>query len=395
MKIKAIAPILVIAASIAGAALIFATSPRLQPSQAEPVAPVVRVLKAEPKAVRMVVHAQGTVTPRTETALVPEVSGNIVWISPNLVAGGYFDAGEPLLRIDDRDYKTAVERARASISRTEAEQEFSDFELRRLEELETRELISRSDVEAGMRTARVADANLQDARVALEQAERDLTRTEIIAPFKGLVRDEQADVGQFVSRGATVANIYAVDYVEVRLPIADQQLAYLDLPLAQRGELNEATAPSVTLSADFAGQKYSWTGSLVRTEAEIDSRSRMVNAVARIGADGAATDNPENVPPPVGLFVQAEIQGHPAEDIIVVPRAAIRNASEVLVVDDDNRLRFRAVELLRVYGDEAFISGGLRKGERISISPLQAVVDGMRVEPLVEPSVEPEGHSAP
>jgi RND family efflux transporter MFP subunit len=277
------------------------------------------------------------------------------------------------------------------ISRAEAEQEFSEFELQRLEELETRELISRSDVESGMRAARVADANLQDARVALEQAERDLARTEIVAPFIGLVRDEQADVGQFVSRGATIANTYAVDYVEVRLPIADQQLAYLDLPLARRGELDESTSPSVTLSAEFAGQTYSWSGSVVRTEAEIDSRSRMVHAVARISADGAAADNPETVPPPVGLFVNAEIQGRPAENIVVVPRAAIRNASDVLVVDNDNRLRFRTVELLRVYGDEAFISGGLTKGELVSISPLQTVVDGMRVEPLLDK----EGHSGP
>jgi RND family efflux transporter MFP subunit len=384
MNLKKIAPVLVIVAALIVAAVIVATAPRLQPSQAEPVPPTVRVLKAEPKSVRMVVHAQGTVTPRTETALVPEVSGNIVWISPNLVAGGYFEVGAPLVRIDDRDYRAVVERARAAISRTEAEQEFSEFELRRLEELETRELISRSEVESGMRAARVAEANLQDARVALEQAERDLARTEIRAPFKGLVRDEQADVGQFVSRGAAIANIYAVDYVEVRLPIADQQLAYLDLPLSQRGELDAATAPAVTLSADFAGQSYSWTGSLVRTEAEIDSRSRMIQAVARISTDGDTDNNPDALPPPVGLFVHAEIQGRPAENIVVVPRAAIRNASDVLVVDDDNRLRFRTVELLRVYGDEAFISDGLIEGELISISPLQAVVDGMRVEPLLD-----------
>jgi RND family efflux transporter MFP subunit len=384
MNIKVIAPVLVIAVAIVGAVIIVATPTRLQPSQAEPVPQTVRVLKADPKAVRMVVHSQGTVVPRTETALVPEVSGNIVWISPNLVAGGYFEAGDPLLRIDDRDYVTTVERARAAISRAEAEQEFSTFELRRLEELETRELISRSEVESGIRIARVAEANLQDARGALQQAERNLTRTEILAPFKGLVRNEQADVGQFVSRGAAIANTYAVDYVEVRLPIADQQLAYLDLPLAQRGELDIATAPSVTLSADFAGQKYSWIGSLVRTEAEIDSSSRMVHVVARISADGTATDNSEAVAPPVGLFVNAEIQGRPSENIIVLPRAAIRNASEVLVVGDDNRLRFRTVKLLRVYGDEAFISGGLRKGELINVSPLQVVVDGMRVEPLLD-----------
>jgi len=389
MNIKIIAPVSVLVAALLGAATIVATSQRLRPSQSDPVPPTVRVLKAEPKAVRMVVHAQGTVTPRTETALVPEVSGNIIWISENLVAGGYFEAGDPLLRIDDRDYVAAVERASATIDRTEAEREFSEFELQRLEELETRELISRSDVESGMRAARVAEANLQDARVALEQAELNLARAEILAPFKGLVRNEEADVGQFVSRGATIANLYAVDYVEVRLPIADQQLAYLDLPLAQRGELDASTAPTVTLSADFAGQSYRWTGSVVRTEAEIDSRSRMIQVVARISADDISADDPEALPPPVGLFVQAEIEGRPADNIVVIPRAAIRNANEVLIVDDDNRLRFRSIELLRVYGEDAFISGGLSNGELISISPLQAVVDGMRVEPLLEN----DGHS--
>ena len=384
MNTKVIAPFLVIAVALIVAAIIVATPARLQPFQAERASQTVRVLEADPKSVRMVVHSQGTVAPRTETALVPEVSGNIVWISPNLIAGGYFEAGDPLLKIDNRDYVTAVDRARAAINRAEAEQEFSEFELQRLKELETRELISRSEVEAGIRIARVAEANLQEARASLQQTERDLTRTEIRAPFKGFVRNEQADIGQFVSRGAAIANIYAIDFLEVRLPIADQQLAYLNLPLSQRGELAIARAPSVRLSADFAGQKYSWMGTVVRTEAEIDSSSRMVYAVARVIVDNTETDAPETVAPPVGLFVNAEIQGRPADNIIVLPRAAIRNASEVLVVGNDNRLRFRTVELLRIYGNEAFISGGIQKGELINLSPLQAVVDGMRVEPLLD-----------
>ncbi len=382
MNLKVVAPVVVVGCAIAGATLIVMTSARLQPSQPDPVAPTVRVLKAEPQVVVMTVSAQGTVAPRTETALVPEVSGNVVWISPNLVAGGYFEAGEPLLRIDNRDYVAAVERARASVNRSAAEQEFAAFELQRLEELESRQLISRSDVEAGMRAARVADATLDDARVALEQAERDLARTEIVAPFVGFVRNEQTDVGQFISRGASIANIYAADYVEVRLPIADQQLAYLDLPLTQRGELDDTTAPTVTLSANFAGDNYEWSGRIVRTEAEIDSRSRMIQAVARVSADELTGSGPEGVPPPVGLFVNAEITGRSADDIVVIPRSAIRNANQVLIVDADNRLRYRTVELLRVYREDAFISAGVEKGEQICVSPLQVVVDGMLVQPL-------------
>jgi RND family efflux transporter MFP subunit len=369
-------PVLVIAGAALGAATLFATSERLAPSQPEPIAPAVRVLDVALAPVQMVVHAQGTVLPRTESQLVPEVSGNVVWISPNLVVGGYFDTGEPLLRVDDRDYANAVERARANISRAEAELEYAEFELARLETLETDDLISRSAVEAAMREARVNEAALRDARVALEQAERDLARTEVSAPFRGFVRSEQIDVGQFVNRGTAIATIYAVDYVEVRLPIADQQLAYLDLPVTPRGELDSESAPMVRLSANFAGQRRQWLGRLVRTEAEIDARDRMVQAVARI----SATD--EGEPPPVGLFVQAEIEGRSADDIMILPRNAIRNNDQVLIVDADDRLRFRTVGLARVYGDDAFVNSGLKPGERICISPLQAVVEGMRVDPI-------------
>jgi len=389
MKLKKLLPLAVLGAALAGAGVLVATKQRLRPTQPEPVPPTVRVVDIQPKRVRMVVHAQGTVTPRTETELVPEVSGNVVWISPDLVAGGYFEAGEPLFRIDERDYRNTVERAVASVNRAEAEQEYAAFELQRLEEMEARQLISRSDVEAGMRAARVAEASLMDSAVALEQAQRDLARTEIVAPFTGLVRSKQTDVGQFVTRGASVASLYAVDYVEVRLPIADQQLAYLDLPLTQRGELDADIAPSVTLSAEFAGKTYKWKGSIVRTEAEIDSRSRMVQAVARIRSENLDSDDPDSLPPPVGLFVQAEIEGQSADNIVVLPRNAIRNGSQVLVVDENNQLRFRDVTLLRVYGDDAFVSGGLSRGERVCVSALQAVVDGMRVAPLSETDKAP------
>ena len=380
-----------LAVATAITATLLLTRQQLDPTEPEPVAPAVRVMHVNPGSERMVVHSQGTVSPRTESDLVPEVSGNVVWISPNLVAGGYFEEGEPLLRIDGRDYRYALERARAAVDRAVAEDEFARFELERLREMEARRLISPSDVETGMRAARVAEAALADARTAVNQAELDLSRTELLAPFTGLVRSEQVDPGQFVSRGARIARLYAVDYLEVRLPIADQQLAYLDIPPMQRGELDESVAPDVVLSADFAGQHYKWRGTIVRTEAEIDARSRMVNAVARIRiADDAAEDR-SYVPPPVGLFVEAEIQGLSADNVVVVPRSVIRNGNQVLIVDEDDRLRFRTVNIARIYGDDAYIDGGLEKGERICLSVLQAVIDGMRVEVVADEAIPMPG----
>ncbi len=384
MKLKYIVPILIVVAAALLASGLIANRRALRPSQPQAVPVAVRVIEASPGPVQLKVHAQGTIAPRTESELVPEVAGNVTWISPNLVSGGYFEAGEPLLRIDERDYRAAMERARASLERSSAEYELATVDYDRAVDLQERGLISRSDLEAALRSFRVAEAALRDAELVLESAERDLTRTTLSAPFAGLVRSEQVDVGQFVSRGAPIATVYASDFVEVRLPIADQQLAYLNVPLAKRGELEESSSPTVELSAEFAGEVRRWSGRLVRTEAEIDPGSRMVYAIARVRADSASS--PTAIPPPVGLFVQAEIDGIARENIIVLPRSALRNGEQLLIVDTENRLHFRTVEILRVYRDDVYVSGGIEAGERIVISPLQTVVEGMRVQPLTEES---------
>ena len=378
MKATSMVPIAILAVAFVGAATLLATSQRLEPTQPDPVPIAVRVIKVRPEMVRMAVHAQGAVAPRTETDLVPEVSGIVVWVSQNLVSGGYFEQEELLLKVDDRDYQNAVDRAEASISRAEAENQLAQFNLARSIELETQQLISQADFENTIRTANVSEAVLRDTRVVLEQAERDLERTQIRAPFTGLVRSERVDTGQFVSRGVSIASVYGSDYVEVRLPIADSQLAYLSVPLTQRGELDEVDAPIVTLSASFAGAEQQWFGRIVRTEAEIDATSRMVHAVARIQAD----EDGDKMPPPVGLFVQADIEGRLVDNVIVLPRSALRNDSQVLVVDRDNRLQYRTVKILRVYRDEVYIVEGLNEAEVVCISPLQIVVSGMLVSPV-------------
>jgi len=370
-----------LAAGIFGAMLLFATAPETPTAQPKPAVPLVRTIAAEARSVQLRIATHGTVAPRTESDLVPEISGRVVWVSPVLVSGGFFEEGDALLRIEPADYEVALERARAQLARAESEADRAARELERQETLAEQNVTSASRLDDTRNAGKVAAASLREAHAALDQAERDVGRTEIAAPYAGRVRQENVDVGQFVNRGAPVARVYAVDWAEVRLPIRDDELAWIDLPT---GGLPEGVlGPEVLLRARYAGADREWQGRVVRTEGEIDARSRMVHVVARL-EDPYGRDKRAGLPPfPVGLFVEAEILGKTADDVVVLPRSALRTGDRVLVVDDEDRLRFRDVEVMRRGRKDAFIRAGVAPGDRICISALETPVDGMHVRPVV------------
>jgi RND family efflux transporter MFP subunit len=371
--------LLALAVGIVGAVGMIAARPQVATQRPEAELPLVRVVPAQVEDVRLTVRTQGVVAPRTESDLVPEVSGRVVWISPSLVSGGFFDEGEVLLKIDAREYEMARRSADAAVSRHASELELAIANRKRSRELAGREIVSAATLDESENAARVAEAALREARMALEKAQMDLDRAALHAPFLGRVRDEQVDVGQFVNRGTRVAGLYAVDYAEVRLPIPDYELAFLDLPLAYRGEGDTVSRPAVLLRAEFAGGQHEWKGRIVRTEGEIDPGSRMVHAVAQVEDPYGRSTDSDRPPLAVGLFVEAEIVGHDVKGVVRVPRSAMRSADEVLIVGDAGELEFRRVDVLRTDGETVVVRSGIAPGERICVSPLEAAVAGMRV----------------
>lgn len=362
--------------------ILMATRPEIVPREVEVSYRPVRVKTVQPDAVFLSVRSQGTVEPRTESDLIPEVTGQLVWLSPAMVSGGYFEKGDVLLRIDSADYKTLMARSASAVNRTQVEFETASAEYQRTVKLHKQGLASASQLEKSQREYRVSESNLHDAKIDLKQSTLDVERTTYKAPFTGRIRSEHVDLGQFVSRGEVIAKIYATDSVEVRLPLANKQLAFLNLPVGYRGQLTSEDETDVILTGNYAGVEYEWQAKLVRTEAEIDAQSRMFYAVAQVKTvdwDG------EQPPPLVGLFVHAEIKGRIVDDIVVLPRIAVRDNNRVLVVDQDDRLHFREVSILRIQPDEVLINGGLLAGERVCLTPLQVAVEGMKVRPLPEP----------
>lgn len=372
-------PAVVVVAGIALAALIIATGPDLDTQSRPEEIPAVQTMEALPQPVRMTVTAHGTVMPKTESSLVAEVSGRVISVSPAMVSGGFFAEGDVLVEIERIDYEVALEQSRANLASAQSELVNAEKAYQRQDELTETQSVSESQRDEALNRLTIARASLREAKARIERAQRDLERTRLVAPYDGRVRTERIDAGQFVNRGESIATLYSIDFAEVRLPVRDEDLAFLSLSLA-RTTGSESTMPEVVLRAPFAGLARSWPAIVVRTEGELDPDTRMVNLIAQVARP---YDQPGGTPPlTVGLFVEAEIIGRTFDDIIAVPRSALQAGERLYVVDADGRLASRDVDVLRLSGQTAYLRGGIVAGETVCLSFLTGAIEGQRVRPV-------------
>jgi RND family efflux transporter MFP subunit len=382
---KVLTPLCIVTAGIVASAALVSGRPAARATDAEPTLPTVRVLVTRSESVQLSVRSQGTVAPRTEADLVAEVDARVLRVSPSFEPGAFFLQGEVLAELEGRDFELALERARAVLERASAEAEFARANLARRERLAGQGVSSAAILDEARREARVAEARRREAAVEVERAARNLDRTRILAPFDGRVRAQSIDVGQFVSRGTPLGRIYAVDYAEVTLPVTDEDLAHLDLPLGVEVEVDDA--PIAILRARLAGVEREWTARVVRTEGEIDPRTRMIHVVARVSEPYGAPGDSSRPPLAAGLFVEAEILGLQVADSTRLPRGAVTERGDdafVWVADASDRLRQRRVEVVRLDGDSAWVSEGFVPGERVSLSNPLGLREGLTVRPVLQ-----------
>ena len=375
-------PIIVVVAGIFLAVLIVASGPKVELQTSAERVPVVDTMVARMQTVRMTVSAHGAVTPKTESSLVAEVSGRVVAVAPAMVSGGFFERGDELLQIERVDYEVALEQARANLASAQSELANAEKDYERARELTESDSVSQSQHDDAVNRLAVAGASLRAATAQVSRAERDLERTRLVAPYDGRVRSERVDPGQFVNRGEAVASLYSIDFAEVRLPIRDEDLAFLPLSLGKTDD-GSATAPEVILSSPFAGKERRWNARIVRTEGELDPETRMVNLIAQVAAP---YEQRGDAPPlTVGLFVEAQILGREFDNVVILPRLSAIRASgrgdRVHIVAPDGRLEFREVQVLRRDGETVYLGSGVRDGEIICLTDLASATEGQRVEP--------------
>ena len=334
---------------------------------------------AEREPVTFTVASQGAVSPRTETTLVSEVSGQIVAVSPAFVSGGFFKRGDVLIRIDPRIYETQMKRARAEVAkartRVATEQAMAAHAQEDWERLQSLNAAQGQASDLTLRKPQLQEAlaELESRNADFEKAVEDLRRTITRAPYDGMVREKLADVGQFVNVGAQLARTFAVDRAEVRLPLTQHDLRFIDLP-----GLTAGAALPVTLSARVGGAAHTWRARIVRSEGVFDAASRVLHVVAQV-EDPYDLANSGREPLRIGTFVSAEITGRAGGDLFVVPRHALAQGDTLWLVDDASRIHPRTVAVVRADERFAYIGEGLADGERYVTVPIDEPLPGMKV----------------
>jgi RND family efflux transporter MFP subunit len=355
-----------------------AGKPQIEKASKAPSPPAVKIVEVETGSRNVMITSEGTVRASQEISLVPEVAGKVLSVSPSLASGGRFRKGETLLSIDPVDYRLALTLAEAKVrdaesilqlTQEEAQVALEEWRMFPADGSESSDSPPPLVVKEPQLAA--AKAGLEAARADLEKARLNLDRTEVKAPFDGRVMEENVDVGQYVVPGQALASLYSTQTAEIALPLEVDDLFWFHVPGFTPGDNPGSPA---TVRATVAGRDLSWQGEVVRSDGRLDERTRMIKVVV-------AVDEPYAKKPPliVGLFVTVEIEGSTLPDSAAVPRSALRQDDVVWVVDDEDRLAFRKVDVARPQGDEVLIKAGLRQGDRVVVSPLKAATDGMSV----------------
>lgn len=387
MKMKrALLPFLVIVISLVLTFVLVKSRKTPKPHEAPHLGPLVEVGILTKADRQILISGTGSAQSRYEVSITPQVKGRVSKLAPQMVAGGTFQKGELLFAIEDVDYQLAIAHAQATLAQAELEL-LRNENLADLARKEWHSLNSESDLEPNplvvyepqLKSARA----LRDAAQAnVKQAELNLERTRVFAPFDCYVRSEQLEIGQFLNAGAPVATVAGIDQIEIVVPLPLEEIVWLQVP--RKGTKQRGSLAKVELQS--GGRTFHWQGEITRSLGEIDPRNRMARVVITVNDPFTEDTEKANLLNDLlpGMFVNVQILGEELSDIISVPRGAMHDNDTIWVIDDENRLHIREVDILRRERDEVLIRSGLDANEKIVLTNLSGAAEGMLLRPKMQ-----------
>lgn len=378
---KKFVPVLLVLGAIMLAILMSALKPEPLKAEEPEAALAVKTQILNRTEVTLSVESQGTVRPRTRTTLISEVSGTVLEVSDYFIVGGSFDAGDMLMRLDPTDHEVALQRAKAQLISANALLELE--KARAVQAKKEWEMTGRPEADAPILALRKpylaeAEANILQAKAQLKQAELKLQRATIRAPYAGMVSLKSVDVGQYVTTGSRLGETFAIDFVEVRLPLTEKDLSQMEAMSFQ----NSDVVNTVVLSGSANGNPASWSAVIVRSEGVVNELNRSQYVVARISNPYKLNQTLTASTPPllVGTFVTAKLKGKTLDNVFKVPRSALLQGSKVAVVNDMKRLQINSVNVVFSDEDYYYVSTGLKKDAEVIVSAIGTPIEGQKLE---------------
>lgn len=377
--IKKLKPLFILLGSFAISYLLWLLG-QVQPDPVEEApAPDVIIEILTPKDYQIQISSNGTTTPLTQTVLTAEVGGEVIYRSKKFSEGSSVIEGEILAKIDDTDLQLQYKNALLQLANAEVQ-----YSLQLAEAEVAKEAWEKigdgvaSDLTLKKPQLKQAEALLEVAKAQVSSAKNKLNKTEIVAPYAGRIQSVNIDLGTTIIPGQPVGAMYTSSEIEIILAVKDNDLQFLSIPMDGR-KLNPSEQASVVIESFYKGKTQSWEGKLERVDGVIDPITRMINLIAVFKNDFIETDKPNL---PIGLFVEAKIDGITLKNIFEIPINSISKDNEVYIVDKDNQLELRKLTVLKKYSEFVIIKDGLKAGERIVTSKLSTASSGIKVNPV-------------
>ena len=376
--IRYIRPVIIILFSLAIAYMLYWLG-QIKPQPVEESIPVeVEVEIVTPTNHQILISSMGTTQPITQTILTSEVGGEIIYRSKKFSEGSSVIEGEILAKIDDTDlqlqYNNALLQLRSAevqLAMQEAEAKIAEQTWDKLGEGAAKDLTLKKP------QLKQANAALNVAKAQVESAKKKLDKTDVTAPYTGRIQSINIDIGSTVLPGQPLGIIYTSNQIEITLPVKDSDLAFLDIPMDGR-KLNDNQKSLVTISAPYKGKVQIWKGNIERVDGVIDPVTRMIKLIANFKND-FLEENQTTLP--VGLFVEAKINGKFLEDVFVLPNISFTANDELLIVDRNNKIEIRKINIIKKLKNDMIVKDEISIGERIIVSKISIATNGTPVNP--------------
>jgi len=376
--IKYLKPLLIIGISTVIASVLYMLG-QVSPLPVQEQPPLdVNVQILAPIDYQIKIKSTGTTTPITKTVLTSEVGGEVIYRSKKFSEGSSVISGEILAKIDDTDlqlqYKNALLQlasAEVQFAVQQAEAEIAQEAWEQVGEGTAKDLTTKKP------QLKQAKAALEVAKAQVQSSEKKLNKTEITAPYTGRIQNINIDLGSTIVPGQPVGSIYTSNEIEVTLSVKDSDLQFLDIPMDGR-KLNPDQKSIVIIKSLYKGEMQQWAGNLERVDGVIDPMTRMIKLIANFKNNFIEETKPIL---PIGLFVEAEINGKQLEDMFMIPNTALTPNDELLVLNQDDALEIRKIKVVTKMKNYILVKEGVKAGERVVISKLSIITNGMLVNP--------------